>query len=152
VITLKNTLFELKEYGINIDRLILDAGYYSEENLKELYKLNIPFMTRMVPRYSVYDLLLKKYAPNIVNHDNFVEYGHRELYIIKDRIMLFDDQIPVFVYVCCDMEKRHKEYRDYMNKYNHKKTTKQKFDEDMLKFGIFILVSTVELEDRKSVV
>jgi hypothetical protein len=58
--TLKNTLFELKEYGVNIDRLILDAGYYSEKNLTELYDNNIPFMTRMVPRYELYELFVKK--------------------------------------------------------------------------------------------
>jgi hypothetical protein len=130
--TLKNTIFELQEYGININRLILDAGYYSEENLKELYRLQIPFMTRMIPRYSIYDLLINKYAPNIIDHDNFIEYGSRNHFIKKVLIKLFDDQIPVFAYICSDPEKKINDEREYMHNYNHEKSTREKFNQDYL--------------------
>lgn len=146
VSTLKSILFELQEYGINIDRIILDAGYFSEDNLLELYKLKIPFMTRMVPRYTIYDLLIKKFHKNIINPDNYVEYGNRQVYIIKEPIKLFNEQIPVFAYICYDDDKRNSEMKDYMYKYKADKISKEKFFEDISKFGIFIMTSTLDLD------
>jgi transposase len=143
--TLKNTLFELKEYGVNIDRLILDAGYYSEENLTELYENNIPFMTRMVPRYELYSLLIKKHAPNIIKGSNSVLYGDRKLFIIKDSVTLFKNQISAFAYICCDEDTKHNEFRDYMNKYDPKKITDEQFADDLLHQGIFIIITTIDL-------
>jgi hypothetical protein len=143
--TLQNILFELKEYDINIDWLILDAGYYSEEILTELYDNNIPFMTKMVPSYKLYGLLVKKYAPNIINSDNLVLYGDRNLFIIKDSVTLFKNQISAFAYICCDEDAKHNEFRDYMNKYDPKKVTDEQFAEDLLYQGIFIIITTIDL-------
>jgi hypothetical protein len=143
--TLKNTLFELKEYDVNIDMLILDAGYYSEENLTELYDNNISFMTRMAPRHKLYGLLVKKYAPNIINSENFVLYGDRKLFIIKDSVTLFKNQISAFTYICCDEDTKHNEFKEYMNKYDPKLITNEQFADDLLRQGIFIIISTIDL-------
>jgi transposase len=149
VTTLKTTLYELQEYGVNINRLVLDADYYSEENLTELYNSNIPFMTRIASRYSIYDLLVKKYVPDIVKPANFVEYGNRKLFIIKDKINLFRGEIPAFVYICLDEETKHKEYLDYLGKTRLDNISDEKFRFDLLKQGIFIIVSTIDLKNSE---
>jgi transposase len=46
VSTLVNTIQYLDSYRINISHLVLDAGYYAEQNLKDLIKNNIPFIIR----------------------------------------------------------------------------------------------------------
>lgn len=38
VSTLCTTMAELSQYGISIDYTIVDASYFSEDNVKELYK------------------------------------------------------------------------------------------------------------------
>jgi hypothetical protein len=143
--TLQNTLFELKEYDINIDWLILDAGYHSEEYLTELYDNNIPFMAKMLPSYELYGLLVKKYAPNIINSDNLVLYGDRKLFIIKDSVTLFKNQISAFAYICCDEDTKHNEFKEYMNKYDPKKITNEQFTDDLLHQGVFIIITTIDL-------
>jgi transposase len=145
VSTLKRTIFELQEYGLNIDRLVLDAGYYSVDNIRELYDSNITFMARMAPRYSIYNLLIKKHAPNIINRANYVLYGERSLYIKKDQINICNGEIPVFAYICYDEEKKHIEYKDYMNKFRPNDITDEIFELDIQKMGIFIIITTIEL-------
>jgi transposase len=48
VTTLNMVITELQKYNIKVDRAILGAGYYSENNIKLLIDNNIPFMTRMI--------------------------------------------------------------------------------------------------------
>jgi hypothetical protein len=49
VTTLCTTLVELRQYHIAIDYAIVDAGYCSEENIRELYKNHVRFITRLAP-------------------------------------------------------------------------------------------------------
>jgi hypothetical protein len=89
--------------------------------------------------------LLKKYAPNIINSDNLVLYGDRKLFIIKDSVKLFKNQISAFAYICCDEDTKHNEFKEYMNKYDPKKITKEQFADDLLHQGIFIIITTIYL-------
>lgn len=54
VSTLCTTMAELSQYGICIDYAIVDAGYFSEDNVKELYKNKIHFVTRLAPNRKIY--------------------------------------------------------------------------------------------------
>lgn len=46
VSTLKNTMIELGKMGVKSTFALLDAGYYSEDNIKNLYLDKIDFLTR----------------------------------------------------------------------------------------------------------
>lgn len=54
VSTLCTTTTELAQYGISIDYAIVDAGYFSEDNVRELYRNNIYFVTRLYPKRKTY--------------------------------------------------------------------------------------------------
>jgi transposase len=45
--TLIKTKSELKSSGVNIKLAILDAGYFSDDNIQALYDSIIAFVTRM---------------------------------------------------------------------------------------------------------
>ncbi|MDR0548005.1 MAG: transposase, partial [Deltaproteobacteria bacterium] len=62
VITLKNMISELKSLDVNIGYSVLDAGYNSESNLEELYKLDINFITRLISNRGLYKELLAKHC------------------------------------------------------------------------------------------
>jgi transposase len=83
VSTLSATINELNEYNINIDRAILDAGYYSKDNIILLYKNKIPFMTRLTEKNETFKLLVKTFVPNITCKENLVKFGDRTLFIKK---------------------------------------------------------------------
>jgi hypothetical protein len=75
VSTLIMILNEMHEYNIAIHQAILDAGYYSEDNLNELSKLNISFITKMIPRKGLYEQLINEYVPRLKEPENFVTFG-----------------------------------------------------------------------------
>lgn len=58
VSTLCTTMAELSQYGISIDYAIVDTGYFSEDNIKELYKNKIHFVTRLAPNRTTFLKLL----------------------------------------------------------------------------------------------
>jgi hypothetical protein len=145
VSTLTMIINELRAYNIDIAQAILDAGYFSEDNLKLLYNFDIPFLTRMVPRKGFYESLIKMYAPNILDQSNYVKHGGRTLFIKKIKETLFDIKMPVNIFICHDREKYNSDSAKYFEKYDEN-IAKEEYELDKLKFGIFILVSTVDLE------
>jgi transposase len=74
VSTLKATILELSTYGVSIDFSILDAGYYSEKNIKALYAAEIRFITRLSSNLKLYKELVKSHADALESHDNVVFY------------------------------------------------------------------------------
>jgi hypothetical protein len=145
VSTLKMVVSELHQYKVIIDHAILDAGYYSEENISLLHKNNIKFLTRMSARKGIYESLLRQYIPNIKTGANYIAYGERTLFVQKVKITLTNSQIPVNCYICLDNEKYQLDYLTYYSKFD-KNISKEKHELDSLKFGVFILISTLDLE------
>lgn len=144
VSTLNKIIIELKEYGLNIDRLILDAGYYSEKNLELLFNLNIEFMTRMVDHKGLYDYLITNYGTNILSRQNLVRYGDRSIFIKKTKTDIFKAKIPVFAYVCYDPTKQYTEMQNYLSKINDT-IDEDKFLFDIKKYGYFIIISSMDI-------
>jgi transposase len=74
---------KLKELNININHAVLDAGYYSEENLRELVSYNIPFLIRLIPKRTMYEELVSKHVQNLQKKEYYVKHGNRVLFIKK---------------------------------------------------------------------
>ena len=43
IILLENTLEELKKYDVKINSICMDAGFFSKNNIKEMYEQKHPF-------------------------------------------------------------------------------------------------------------
>jgi transposase len=145
VTTLSLIINELKEYKINIDRAILDAGYYSENNVSFLIDNKIPFMTRLTERTEIYDLLVKKFAPNLCHLENMVKFGERILFIKRSTINSLNSSRPLNYYICLDIERQSQEKASYF-KHISKNKTDTELENDLLRQGIFILVTSLNLE------
>jgi transposase len=145
VSTLSMIISEMKEYNIDINKAIMDAGYYSEDNIINLYDNKIPFMTRMVERTEKYELILKKFIPDIMNKENFIKYGDRNLFIKKAEINFFKQDIPLNCYICLDIQKQGIDKNNYFKYFNTNKSNEQ-LQLDELTHGVFILISSIDLE------
>jgi hypothetical protein len=148
VTTLKMIISELSAYNINIDQAILDAGYYSEDNIILLNDNKIPFLTRMVPRKGFYESLINQHVPNIRISENYVSYGERVLFIKMVHETVTNSKIPVICYICFDKDKYNKDFDKYYRNFDPK-TSKEQQKIDELKFGIFILVSSIEIKSNQ---
>lgn len=145
VTTLKATILELESYGVNIDFSIIDAGYYSENNIKALYGENIPFVTRLKSNLKMYKDLVTKNIDGLELSCNAVFYRERLLYIKRISTELFGNK--AYAYVAIDHQRRNDELYKYMKKAKEDKNlSDEEIDFNVKNKGVFIIISSESVE------
>jgi hypothetical protein len=141
VTTLKSTILELQAYGVNVDFSILDAGYYSEKNIRELYGDQIRFVTRMKPNLTLYKNLVSENVDGLESRSNAVFYRDRLLYIKCVPLELFGYQ--AYAYVAIDHKRRSDELYSYMKKViDNANLSYGEVDREVKCKGMFVLLSS----------
>ena len=79
--TLTRCLAELKEYGIDTKFAILDAGYYTGDNIQEFFVNEISFITRLKENLILYKGLVADHLGTLEYRENLVEYNGRFVYL-----------------------------------------------------------------------
>jgi hypothetical protein len=148
VSTLKTTINELKAFNIDIKYAVLDAGYYSEENIKFLYANKINFVTRMVSNRIIAKDLIDTHFHEIINMNNHVVHNGRLLYVKKFEITLHGHKC--YAYIAVDHRKRCDEIAALVNNNNSKskntRLTNDKLELESKLLGTFVLISSTNLE------
>lgn len=137
--------------GIEIDSLVLDAGYVSKDLIQTFHNgTDKTIIGRMPARkgfpyktlyWEVKDLMGKgKYA--------FVR-KHHAYFGIRKKITLFGQDMYAYVYV--DQYNALKRFSDYLVEHEEEYETLKAKDKDWLtvKYGYFILVSNIETEPKE---
>ena len=112
VTTLKTTLNEIRTYGIDVNYAIVDAGYYSENNIKELQEAQISFIMRLIPNRKLYKELVAKHIGDLEDAKNLVKYRERLVYIKRVSIDLFGKE--GYAYIAEDIDRKHDEIKKYV--------------------------------------
>ena len=91
VSAINNLVMELKDFGIHSVMIVMDRGFYSESNMKEL--ANHRIITSVPGTLSVYTYLLKR-SSGIENSRNYMQYGgdtifHKSFMIDKMRYIVY---------------------------------------------------------------
>ncbi|MDR1486893.1 MAG: transposase, partial [Deltaproteobacteria bacterium] len=142
--TLINTLNMLMTYDVTIEMIIMDAGYSSLNNLEQLAKANIPFITRLNKNTTIYKELMINYGKNLNQLENGFPYGARALYGRKTVIPFAGKQL--YAYVLLDNHKGSIEQDKLVLKLGIGSEKTQKDIDKFESSGKFILIST---EDYK---
>ena len=69
--TVQNLLAELNILGFNKVKLVMDRGFYSEENINSLYKEHIKFLLAVKTSLKITRIELDKIYDNFRSYDNF---------------------------------------------------------------------------------
>ena len=112
VSSLQNTLYELKQYGIKNAFIFLDAGFFSEDNLKQMYKENLDFIIRLPSGRRLYKQLIEQYGRELEGRDNVVSYGERGLFVKEVKVDLFG--YVGFAYLVLDPLRRGREMSRFL--------------------------------------
>jgi hypothetical protein len=140
VTTLRATISELEMYNVNIEHLIIDAGYYSNNNLEELHKLKIPYIIRMCSNRKQYKQLVKENLNDLEKIDNYVSYRDRNLYCKMVNIKILDTDC--YAYIMLDLERKFDEVKKYLKKFGSDSSISKIDKEENIKSkGIFIIIS-----------
>ena len=134
---LTTTVRELQEMRLRVGLTVLDAGFFSEENISLLASEGIDFLIRVPANRSLYRELMES-VEKIEEPENAVIYGERALFI-SEREFSFAGR-KVFLYLVLDPERRGRELRRYI--VNHRKEA-SKFA--IRRKGYMVLMSSVQI-------
>lgn len=118
--TLQNTIAELRLLGAKNNFVLLDAGYESEENIKELYLNKIDFLTRLPSNRKIYRNIIETELHDLEKVENGIKYGNRVLFVKHLKCDLYGKKGNIYIVLdpakkSVDVNKVISEYLD--NKY-----------------------------------
>lgn len=147
VSVLSNTITELKNYQVNDVMAILDAGFFSNDNVTLLKELNIQYLTRLPSNRKIFKDLTEQYVPSIETVQNAYKYGKRITYIKKVQVDIAGNQL--FAYVVLDPKTKAEKSTKYLLEIlDQEITADTNSDFDLITKGIFILISSSEIEEK----
>jgi hypothetical protein len=147
VSTLCITLAELSQFSVAVDYAIVDAGYFSEDNVKELYRNNIHFVTRLAPNRTIYKEVTKSELTDILSSKYAVRYGNRLVYLKKKEVDVYG--YTGYAYVGVDMDSRNQQFKRAAFAAIDDKKSPEEMDERIAKLGVFILLSSDDMETNE---
>lgn len=147
--SLECTIQELSKLSVKSNFALLDAGFFSEENIKELSKKKIDFMIRMPARYSIYEDLIKEEVPKLEKPCHATILGtKRVLFVKQKKIKLFGEE--VYASIVLDPERKGRETRDLILR-RLEKDDEGTLEEKMLKQGVMLLISSFKQDESEIV-
>ena len=114
VSTLSATNSEMEKLGIKPGLSIMDAGFFSEGNIKSMMEKKIDFLMRVPANRVIYHDLVES-AADTENPGKAVKYGNRIMFISSTMTEFANHN--VFMHIVLDPERRGRELRRYMLKH-----------------------------------
>ena len=142
VSTLANTFAELNQMGVKTSFALIDAGYYSEKNIRELYASHISFLTRLPAGRTLHKLLIQAHK-DVESAQNIVIYGKRALYLKRVPIDLFG--CNGFAYIVCDVKRKGTETTKYLIAAKEDNLSDDVINEALNEKGKFVIISSDEI-------
>ena len=113
VSTLANTITEMKKLGISTSSALVDAGYFSESNLKMLFVAEISFLIRMPANRIVYRNIITENV-DIESPKYAIKYNKRGLFVKEIELDIYG--YKAFAYLVLDPERRGAEIAKIISK------------------------------------
>jgi hypothetical protein len=148
VSTLMRTILELKESGVNTKFAILDAGYYSGDNIVSLYESKVSFVSRLRENLKLYQDLIKEHLPTIETKKNFVSYNNRYAYIKRVECELVTG-CKAYAFIGLDIERKSSESRKLFQRAKEDKLCDSDVYDRMSSEGAFILVASRRISKNR---
>jgi hypothetical protein len=146
VSTLANTIAEMKKHGIATSSALVDAGYFSESNLKTLFAAKISFLIRMPSNRVVYKKIITD-SSDIESPQYAVKYDKRGLFIKENEVEIYGEK--AFAYLVLDPERRGREISKAVS--NMEDDGSDINETDFSNCGKMVLLSSVKLNTSEVV-
>jgi transposase len=141
--TLIRCLEELQVQGVDIDFTILDAGYYTEGNIHELFEKGISFVTRLKQNLVIYKQIVANHLETLETKENLVEYNGRYVYLKCVPCELAGHQ--AYAYIGLDIDRKYSESRKTFQRAIPKKMSTDEVYDVIQTQGAFILVASHQI-------
>jgi hypothetical protein len=149
--TLHHIFNEMDAYEIEVTSAIMDAGYYTEENIQFLYDRGIIFITNYINNLKLYNKIINNdiddiddIAYNTINKEKFS----------KIKIINVNEigTMKLYAYICKDLDEANKQESHILRKFDSGNPDEKEIAEiraKLRKRGIFILLSSIEMSKNE---
>ena len=129
-----------------VDFVIMDAGYYTNENVEELYGANVEFLTRLSPKYGIYKDIVRDNLSKLKQKENLVEYKGRYIYIKRVDCKVGSKSHPAYAYLGYDIDRASDESHKAVRKASRDKKAEAELHKMLQEAGLFMIVSSLAFE------
>jgi transposase len=147
VSTLTTTYSLMSKFGVNPSMLLMDAGYYSEKNIRALFQSHTSFLTRLPAGRALYKNLIGQTNATLETLGNIVVYNKRSLYVQKVKTDVCG--YIGFAYVCCDIKQRGQKMDKYIQEAKEDKLADADIAERIPYIGKFVMISDKEIDSAE---
>jgi transposase len=148
VSTLTSTIQELQALGVETQYAIIDAGYYSQENIDALYLNKISFISRLGSNRTLYKKIVSENIDDIFQAKYLTLLNDRLVYIKKVPVELGDAKHAAFAYLAVDNQRKHTESQTYLKGAINDKVAADEIDAKLKNFGVFVLISSANIDAK----
>jgi len=147
VSTLSNTIAELSQLGISTSFALIDAGYYSKSNIRELYANEISFLTRLPAGRVLHKTLIDENNHTLEDAKNLVVYGKRALYIKCVEVDLFGHK--GFAYIACDVKRKGNEMTKFLVAAKEDNLAEDEINQKAAVKGKFVIITSEKIPTQE---
>lgn len=143
--TLKTTVAEIKNLGLETESAILDAGFCSKENLQFMCSEDINFVTRLPKSHKIFHHFVDE-SKGVESAGNAVQYGDRVVFVRTKKATVYDH--AMYIHVILDPSKKSKDTNIIMRDQLHEALSaeqQERLNDKMKTAGFFILLSRQEI-------
>ena len=144
VTTLERTFAELRAAGMPASWAVLDAGYWSEGNVRAMDAAGIRFLTRLKPNVRACKDAVAGGLATVREADKLVAHGGRYVYVDRTEAELVPG-VRGWLYLCVDMQTRGREQRRLYARASKKGIPPGEVHSKMERMGAFVLASTADI-------
>lgn len=142
--TITRSINDLSVHDIDTDFVLMDAGYFTDDNVDALYDADIDFITRLPERNrTLYNTILSKGHPKLIRRENLVRYNNRAVYIVRLDCRLGKQNHEGFAYLGYDVDRASDETHKAVKRLADKKLNDDQFQKMLDKAGLFVIVSSL---------
>ena len=149
--TLTRAVMELGQHGIPTDYVLIDAGYFSDPNVDQLYESNIDFLSRLpVRNKNIYSKVLQDCLPKLKRKENLVNYDGRYLYIASTEVKIGTNKDhTAYAYLGYDVDRAGDETHKAVLNARQNKITEAELQKALEDAGLFVIIASLPFRDEE---
>jgi len=142
--TLQATVEELKQMGVKTDMALVDAGYYSNDNVDALYADEIDFVSRVGTNRKLFKDLVAKHSKSLQQAKYMVPFKSSAVYMRRLTVDLHGHE--GYAYIGLDIDSHNRQEEKFSLQALNDNITFDEIDNKMNELGFFVIVSSQKMD------
>lgn len=145
--TITHSISELSMHDIVTDFVLMDAGYFTDDNVDALCGAGVEFVTRLPARNrNLYNSVLGGCYNTLLKKQNLIRYNGRAVYIVRSDCKIGNKKHGAYAYLGYDVDRASDETHKAVKKLADKNLTDEQFQKKFDNAGLFVIIATLPFQ------